>query len=700
MSLDLVGLGIGSPLTSFSPTFDLRGLGLAYSQPPLEIAGAFVDMAPVGSHQVEFEGGVTIGATDITLEAFGYYGQVKDGGGNEFTSMFIFGDVAYDFGGPPAFFVTGVALGFGYNSNLTLPTIDQVDTFPFVQVLPTSVTPNPNALGGSKDPLAVLNQILKPANPPAWVDPEAGSLWFAAGITFTSFELVNSQALVTVEVGHGLVIALIGTSRAQFPQEGTAYANIELDLLVRFAPSEGVFSAQAVLAPSSFVLDSACKLTGGFAFFVWFGDNPHAGDFVLTLGGYNPGFTPPSYYPSVPAVGFDWSVDSSITISGGAYLALTPSVMMAGGRLGATYQDGNLRAWFDAHADVIIRWKPFWIDAGIGITIGASYKLNLLFTSVTVSVELGCDVELWGPPTGGTVTVDWYVISFTIGFGQGKQGPQLPKQWSDIETMLPNTGSTSAVNVLSLSPTSGLLNATTSPPEQHTAALTAAGDGGTAASWTVQGSRFAFQTSSAIPATRATVGATHTFNGSEFKVHPLGWDNVSSTYSVTIEDSQGNDVSGLFDAGQTQRSVPASLWGSPPEGDSGPLVPSGDAQLVADQIVGVTVEAKPPLIGASPGPVEVEAYLTSVQLDLPAGDLPLSGSAQPTGDLPVNSSTTVATIADTSSGIASTGVTAARTAIFDALQSVGYAAGATNDDMTDLAGEIACALAAEPLLVS
>ena len=46
---------------------------------------------------------------------------------------------------------------------------------------------------------------------------------------------------------------------------------------------------QAVLAKSSFLLDKACVLQGGFAFFVWYGPNPHAGDFVLTLGGYNPG---------------------------------------------------------------------------------------------------------------------------------------------------------------------------------------------------------------------------------------------------------------------------------------------------------------------------------------------------------------------------------------------------------------------------
>src|SRR6185295_751271 len=105
-------------------------------------------------------------------------------------------------------------------SEVTIPTIDEVATFPFIQVLPTSPFPNQGLLGGpNASPLDVLNKILDPSlHDPAWVHEEKGSLWLAAGITFTSFELVNSQALILVDAGSELVIALVGTSRAQFPQ--------------------------------------------------------------------------------------------------------------------------------------------------------------------------------------------------------------------------------------------------------------------------------------------------------------------------------------------------------------------------------------------------------------------------------------------------------------------------------------------------
>ena len=693
LSLNLVGLGIGTPLKDFAPEFSLRGLGIAYDEPPLKIAGELVNLIPPGGKGLRFEGGVVISTGEFTVQAFGYYGNTSG-----FSSMFIFGDIAYDFGGPPAFFVTGLALGFGYNSHVTIPTIEEVEKFPFIQVLPTSTAPDPNLLGGpNASPLAVLNKILDPGlHQPAWVEEKQGSLWFAAGITFTSFELVNSQALLMVDAGSELVIALVGTSHAQFPQAGgeIVYANIDLDLLVRFAPSEGVFSLQAVLASSSFLLDKACVLTGGFAFFVWFDvpgkpDAPgskHKDDFVLTLGGYHPAFTPPDYYPKVAPVGFHWTMDSTITIQGGAYFALTPAALMVGGSLKATYQSGHIKAWFDAHADVIIRWKPFWFDADIGITIGASYTIDWGFTTSTITVQVGCELEFWGPPTGGTVTIDLWIISITIPFGTPKNDTQRVKGWADVEQMLPNTGSDSAVNVLKLSPATGLIPNGTAPLKTEDDA------------WIVRGTMFSFSTSSSIPASTATMGGAR-FTGDKFNVYPLAkldskWNGVSSELGVKIyELKDKKDFASSFEAVDVQGSVPAAVWGAPPEDDNGrPQVPDGKKLVVPNQLTGLSVQVKAPQVGNSAGYIEVQTNLKFDELDLPSAVLPLSSKAGATGDIPANSATTVSTIV---AGIASS---TARDTIFNALRAAGYAPD-TNDPMTRFRDQLGCALNAEPLLV-
>ncbi|MDU9050404.1 MAG: hypothetical protein Q3M30_16285 [Candidatus Electrothrix sp. Rat3] len=674
LTVSMDGLGIGSSIKDFEPQFSLQGMGIAWSKPPLEVAGAFVNMNPASG--LEFEGGVTIGAENFELQAFGFYGDQTGS-----PSMFIFGDIAHDFGGPPAFFVTGAAMGLGYNSNLRLPTVDQVANFPFVQVLPNANPFNSNALHDDRTPLGVLQTIMG-ATPP-WVTEQQGSLWFAAGITFTSFDIVNSQALVAVETGADLTISLLGTSHAQFPQQGqTHYANIVLDLDAVFKPEDGEFSIQAVLDKSSFLIDPACVLSGGFAFCIWYGDNPHAGDFVLTLGGYNPCFVPPSYYPTEPKLGFNWALDSSITISGNAYLAFTPSVMMAGGELSAVYQSGNLRAWFDAHADIIVHWKPFWFDADIGICVGASYRIDLLFTSCTVSVELGCNLQLWGPPTGGKVHVDWYIISFTIPFGAENNHSIKELTWQDVEKMLPNTGTATSRNILSLTPTAGVM-----PPGQPKASDI----------WVVRRGNFAFTASSVAPATTASAGNAQSLrplSGSSFNVAPLNWTGVSASHAVIITNSGGDDASAHFSVNPIYKNLPASLWGTPTQS-----TPTGDAQLVMNQLVGVSVEINPPQAGATAGPVAI-ANLAHDNLVLTGAVLPIDSDAQPVGSVPAYSASSVATITDASNGVAATATISARNAIFKALQGMGYAPVTNNSDMASFNTQVGTALNDEPLLVA
>lgn len=689
MTISMTGLGIGSSISDFSPQFALQGMGIMYSQPPLTIGGSFANLTPPGG-DLEFDGSVIVGFSSFQVEAFGFYAESKT-----YDSMFIFGDVTAPMGGLPAFFLTGIALGFGYNSDLRVPTINQVQQFPFIEVLPNSFPPGRGT--PAKTPQAALSELLDTV--PPWVTQTPGPIWIAAGITFTSFDIVNSQALVIVETGSDLTLALIGTSTAQFPQglsptspELYAYLGLDLELLIK--PDAGIFSLEAVISNQSFLLDRSCVLTGGFAFYVWFGSNPYAGDFVLTLGGYNPGYVAPSYYPTVPKLGFHWSLDSSISITGDAYFAFTPSALMVGGELNAVYQVGNLKAWFDAHADMIVQWKPFWFYAEIGISVGASYKMDLLVTSCTVTIELGCDLAFWGPPTGGYVYVDWYIISFTISFGADNNHNAAQLTWTDVQAMLPNAGSSSSPNVLSINPVSGLTPSSTTPPSSTGVEATGTA---TPAPWIVRGSHFAFSTSSTIPATTATVGGTYTFNsGTSFNVAPLNWTELSATHTVTIKTEAGADCSASFTAVQTQQSLPSSLWGV-----QSTSTPSASSQLVPNQMTGVTVQVNPPQIGSSAGAVNVELYLEGVSMELQGAVLSISNAATPAGDIPVNSLTTISTIANTAgSGIASTGIITARNNIFDALNKAGYQPATKNDPMTNFANEIACAFNAEPMMVN
>jgi len=128
-------------------------------------------------------------------------------------SVFIFAQIQGEFGGPPAFFITGFMGGFGYNSQLTLPDPDQIYSFPFIAGLD-----DPSIFGNAKPtPIDVLNALSGSGGKKAWVTPVTGENWIAAGVMFRSFELVLGRVLLVVTFGKDFEIALLGLASLSLP---------------------------------------------------------------------------------------------------------------------------------------------------------------------------------------------------------------------------------------------------------------------------------------------------------------------------------------------------------------------------------------------------------------------------------------------------------------------------------------------------
>ncbi|MCB0551894.1 MAG: hypothetical protein KDD19_30290, partial [Phaeodactylibacter sp.] len=189
----------------------------------------------------------------------------------------------------------------------------------------------------------------------------------------------------------------------------------------------------------------ACHLTGGFAFYVWF-SGQHAGDFVVTLGGYHPRFVAPKHYPTVPRLGFNWMVSDVFSIKGGLYFALTAHALMAGGNLEALFHMGPIRAWFRVGANFIVSWQPYFYDARMYEEIGVSFTF-WAFGTRTITFGLGADLHVWGPDFSGKATIHYYIVSFTISFGHGPGKPK-PLQWEAFKSsFLPDDSKVLTANV-------------------------------------------------------------------------------------------------------------------------------------------------------------------------------------------------------------------------------------------------------------
>lgn len=486
LSMGLQGLAIGTKLDDLTAiSVNLDGMSIEFSSGPLTIEGGFLHLND------DYLGEARVQAASFGLTAIGGYAPNDE-------SFFIFVRLNAPLGGPPFFFITGIAGGFGINRALTIPPIDQLTSF---ALLPANNT-FPPTLGAN--PGQTLAATL--ATTESFIHPQAGNNWVAAGLDFTTFEMVDSSALVTVSFGVDFAVALLGISRVTIPKgapEPIVYLEIALE--AQFKPSAGLFSVDGRITPASFIYAKLCRITGGFAFYLWFA-GANEGDFVISIGGYHPRFKKPDHYPVVPRLQLTYQI-GSLVITGQCYFALTPHMLMAGMRIDATWNCGSLSAWFNAGIDFLLGWRPFHYEADAYVHIGVSLTIDLLFTSVRITIHVGVDLNIWGPEFGGNASIDLDIVSFTISFGAD------PKQdavdWAGFtEAFLPKGKTQAAAPAHMLAATKF---ADAAPLDANTLWCTGsvttglvkdlkAADATSFFSWLVDANQFALQANTLIPA--------------------------------------------------------------------------------------------------------------------------------------------------------------------------------------------------------
>jgi hypothetical protein len=683
-----IGIPLAHPLTLSDYALDLKGILVSYEGGGVEIVGGLLKLG--SGDTLEYDGEAVLKFGKFGIGALGSYATLPGGG----TSLFIFAFLDAPLGGPPAFFVTGLAAGFGYNRQLIPPAFDQVQNYPLVKAMD-----DPGALGIQSGQQPDLNTVLGTLK--TSVPPTRGAYWLAAGVNFTTFELVKSSALIAVEFGNQFEILILGLSTAKLPQIGPTYAEVQLALEVMFAPGQGEFQASAMLTPNSYVIDPACKLTGGFAFFAWFSPSDHAGDFVVTIGGYHPAFDKPDWYPAIPSVGFNWQVSDVLAISGGAYFALTPSCVMAGGSLQVLFHTGPIQAWFTASADFLISWKPFFFTASIGVSIGCSVTVHLLFIHGTIKVEVGADLSLWGPPTGGRVRVHLWVCSFTIEFGEDRSAVETVTDWTGFKQLMPGGGpsdsapapapkQSAALVMLDAAPAPAASSPVVCQIFSNTGVVSTITESDQTKIWVVNPSDFSFSVSTTIPITAISINAAAVDlalpSGYFVGARPMGVDTLDTTLTITVAGDLDADWQGIVDT----HDVPEAVWGkSLPPG----APPPAAANLLPDRVVGLNGIMPEPHTPDGPPTIDMVAAFTDVPVvPVPYPVLPLSQSPTPQGAVPAPGAAFAALANIDSDRAAQT-----RADFFAAFDELGVFAG-SDADLSEMAANPYQAYRDEPML--
>lgn len=560
LTLSLVGLKVGSSISKFEPQFDLQGLGIAFKKDQVEIGGTFSKIAIDGHN--EYQGKAILKTDDLSLSAIGSYADIPGQ-----PSMFIYAILDYPLGGPPVFYVTGLAAGFGYNRALLMPSIEQVEQFPLIAEA-RSKTPPAKDLSNLGDELAKMSQ---------YIPVRTGQYFVAAGVKFTSFKMIDSFAMLAVSFGQYLEICVLGLSTIKIPFSDNlpCLSEIQVAIKANYVPDQGCLAVVAQLTPSSYILSRDCHPTGGLAFFTWFTGN-YAGDFALTVGGYHPAYIVPAHYPQVPPLAINWQVNNCLNIKGNVYFALTPSVLMAGGYLEANWRSGPIEAWFRAKVDFLIAWKPFYYDANISVGMGVGYTIYVSTWfgswSYRLSAELGTNLHLWGPEFAGVAHIQVSFISFDIAFGWSNPSRN-PIGWEEFEgTLLPG-------NILNVFVKDGLK--VDNSPEGSQASDDDLG--------LIDPNDFVFVVDSAIPI-RELNGVVKP--GTGFGIAPMNLPELCTAMTITITRvGEAEPCTDQFEIASTSKNVPAALWGTKFQPDI-----NRDPPLIT-VVSGVKITAKSPTTG-------------------------------------------------------------------------------------------------------
>ncbi len=540
-SVDLAGLAVSA---------DLSGVSLA--------GGLRKYVEPGHPENVEYVGMLLARFAAYGLSIYGGYASIEDSSEGRYTAFFAYGAIVGPIGGPPAFFLTGIGGGFGINREIIVPDdLGQFDDFVMIKALDPNASP-------SSDPLAEMDQVR--ASFPAKRD----NFWFAAGISFTSFAVVEGIAVVAVEFGNGFELNIFGLARMALPRPQFRLVSIELALVARFSTEEGVIWIQAQLTDNSWLLHPSVRLTGGFAFVSWFA-GPKKGEFVLTLGGYHPSFHRDGY-PVVPRLGFHWQPISNIVIKGENYFALTSEAIMAGGGLEASATFGPAWAHVSFGANVIIYFDPFRYQAEAHARISAGVTVKIWFAKVTISISLGAKIFIEGPEFRGVVTFEVGPVELTVAFGDRSQSSPNHITWSDFVVKYLEEGSSGTARALSAISGNGSL-----PPGGEKGSA----DGTPAHPFEVL-SEFEMTVTTTIPADKLKVGTGSTRSFATSMALGLPPVNASLSASelhlslkrVSTATERINDT-GITVSERNTGNFPAAVWGPQQELDKKKL-PKGE----------------------------------------------------------------------------------------------------------------------------
>lgn len=327
---------------------------------PPEGLGVSIDSGAVsggGYLYIDSQSGEYSGIFDLELLSVGICAiglistQQDDGGWSFFLGLFIeVPSIPLGFG----FTITGVGGLAGVNRTLDTDGLEiAIQSGSLDEVL----FPR-DPIGDAPLIIAALQDIFPPAGGRYVFGPVIQIGW---GVP----TLITGTIGVVISLPDPVVIAVLGSLTSALPSSDVELVGLYLNVAGVIDLASGSISVDASLHGSHI---AGFVLTGDMALRASFGEQP---DFLMALGGFNPGFAAPAGFPALERLALAVNAGDWIDIRFACYLAVTTNSLQFG-------------AAFDMSAEV----------EGFGITGGAGFDALITFSPFSLQTNLGLYVSV------------------------------------------------------------------------------------------------------------------------------------------------------------------------------------------------------------------------------------------------------------------------------------------------------------------
>jgi len=381
--------GALSPLAFSVQSFGVAlQLGLAGGNAgPLDVAMVFVPPTGVGC---SIDAGVASGGgyLDIDAEAGTYEGVLDlEVLGVGISAVGIIETKAPDVDGWSLFLalfldLPSIQLGFGFTLNGVGGLVGLNRTLD-VEALQAAV--RSGALGSAlfpQDPIAdapaiidTFRTLFPPADGRTVFGPVVAIGWGTPAI-------VEAELGVVISLPDPITIAVLGSITSVLPTADVDLVAINLDVAGVIDEGAATLSIDASLHDSHIV---GFALSGDMALRADFADAP---SFLLSLGGFHPGFIPPAGFPDLRRLSLAIDAGSILQVRLDSYLALTSNTVQFGAAIFVSAMIEGFGIEGGADFDALIQFSPFVVktDLGFHVSITAA-GLDLAGVWLDVSLE-------------------------------------------------------------------------------------------------------------------------------------------------------------------------------------------------------------------------------------------------------------------------------------------------------------------------